>query len=81
VEERLHRELCQCWRRAGPREGLAQGAISAKAADLIKALDVRQLQPTAEQLAQVTACTDLAQLDRWFERSLTAATAAEVFGD
>jgi len=68
-------------REEGREEGLAQGAISAKAADLIKALDVRQLQPTVEQLAQVTACTDLAQLDRWFERSLTAATAAEVFGD
>jgi hypothetical protein len=33
------------------------------------------------QLAQVTASTDLGQLDRWFERSLTAATAAEVFRD
>ena len=65
----------------GREEGLAQGAISAKAAAVIKVLDVRQLQPTAQQLAQVTACTDLAQLDRWFERSLTALTATEVFKD
>jgi hypothetical protein len=63
----------------GIEQGLAQGAISAKAAAIIKALDVRQLQPTAQQLAQVTESTDLDQLDRWFERSLTAATAAEVF--
>jgi hypothetical protein len=26
-------------------------------------------------------CTDLAKLDRWFELSLTAETAAEVFRD
>jgi predicted transposase YdaD len=65
----------------GIEQGLAQGAISAKAAAIIKALDVRQLQPTAQQLAQVTESTDLDQLDRWFERSLTAATAAEVFRD
>jgi hypothetical protein len=61
--------------------GIEQGAISAKAADIIKVLDVRGLQPSEQQLAQVTECTDLAQLDSWFERSLTAASAAEVFRD
>ena len=34
-----------------------------------------------EQRTQVNASTDLAQLDVWFERSLTAATAAKVFTD
>jgi hypothetical protein len=29
----------------------------------------------------VAHCADLAKLDRWFERSLTAETAAEVFSD
>jgi hypothetical protein len=50
-------------------------------ADLVKVLDVRQLRPSAEQLTHATACTDLAQLDRWFGRSLTAASADEVFLD
>jgi hypothetical protein len=68
-------------REEGREEGLAQGVISGKAGAIVKVLDVRQLQPTAEQLALVTACADLGQLDRWFERSLTAATAAEVFRD
>jgi hypothetical protein len=36
---------------------------------------------TREQRARVGASTDLAQLDLWFERSLTAATAAGVFSD
>jgi hypothetical protein len=65
----------------GREEGLALGAISARADDIIKALDVRRLRPTAQQRAQVSACTDLDQLNRWFELSLTAATAADVFGD
>jgi hypothetical protein len=29
----------------------------------------------------VTACTDAAQLDLWFDRAITASTAAEVFAD
>jgi hypothetical protein len=66
-------------------EGLAKGrelgAVSAKIADILKVLGARDLHPTKKQLAQVAACADLATLDRWFDRSLTAATAAEVFGD
>jgi hypothetical protein len=29
----------------------------------------------------VAHCTDLAELDRWFERSLSAESAADVFKD
>jgi hypothetical protein len=65
----------------GIEQGREEGLASGKAGAIVKVLDVRQLQPATEQLAQVSACTDLAQLDRWFERSLTAATAAEVFRD
>jgi hypothetical protein len=62
-------------------EGEAKGAIAAKIADIMKVLGVRDLRPTKKQLARMAACTDLPTLDRWFERSLTAATAAEVFAD
>jgi hypothetical protein len=65
----------------GREQGLEQGAIRAKAEAILKVLDVRQLDPTQTQRDQVTVATDLAQLDRWFDRSLTAATAAEVFAD
>jgi hypothetical protein len=34
---------------------------------------------TTEQGAQI--CTDRDHLDRWFDRALTAATAADVFMD
>jgi hypothetical protein len=62
-------------------EGLAKGLVQAKVTDLMKVLAVRDLHPTKKQLARVAECTDLARLDRWFDRSLTAASAAEVFAD
>jgi hypothetical protein len=65
----------------GREQGLEQGHVRAKREDVLKVLDLRHLRPTREQRARVDASTDLAQLDRWLERSLTAATAAEVFGD
>jgi hypothetical protein len=62
-------------------QGRAEGAIGAKIADVMKVLGVRDLHPTKKQLARMAACTDLATLNRWFDRSLTAANAAEVFAD
>ena len=44
-------------------------------------LNARDLKPTKGQRGQINAATDLAQLDRWFDRALTAGTAAEVFAD
>ena len=58
-----------------------RGRVATKRKDVLKVLDVRRLSPTESQRAQVEASTDLAQLDQWFERSLTAATAADVFKD
>jgi len=57
------------------------GLEQAKAEYVLKALDKRGLDLTAAQREQVSACTDLAQLDRWFDRALTAATTADVFSD
>jgi hypothetical protein len=48
---------------------------------VLKVLDLRHLAPSEEQRARVGSSIDLVQLDLWFERSLTAKTAAEVFGD
>lgn len=65
----------------GRVQGIAEGAIRAKAEDILKILDARQLKPTRVQRGQVNETTDLVQLDRWFDRALTAATATEVFAD
>ena len=42
-------------------------------------MDSRAIEVTAEQREQVTACTDIARLDEWFDSSLTAETAADIF--
>ena len=65
----------------GLERGIVEGAIRAKAEDILKVLDARLLKPTKDQRGQVNAATDLAQLDRWFDRALIAATVAEVFAD
>ena len=65
----------------GLEKGLEQGLEQAKSEYVLKALDKRGLELTTEQREQVSACTDLAQLDRWFDRALTAATTADVFRD
>jgi hypothetical protein len=65
----------------GLEKGLEQGLEQAKSEYVLKALDKRGLELTMEQREQVSACTDLAQLDQWFDRALTAATTADVFRD
>jgi hypothetical protein len=58
-----------------------QGIAEGKAEAVLKLLDARHLAPTNEQRQQVTSCTDAVQLDLWFDRAITAGTAAEVFAD
>jgi hypothetical protein len=61
--------------------GVDQGEASTKAQDLLKVIDAHNLKPTQEQRAMVTADAGLDKLNRWFDRALTAATAADVFKD
>jgi flagellar biosynthesis/type III secretory pathway protein FliH len=68
-------------REQGIEQGLEQGAANAKAQDVLKVMDARGLRPTQEQRAKVTATAGLTRLDTWFDRALTADTAAGVFED
>jgi hypothetical protein len=63
----------------GMQQGMRQGAVQAKAEDVIKIIDARAIDVTAEQRDQVSSCSDIAQLDEWFDRALTAQTAADIF--
>jgi hypothetical protein len=65
----------------GIAEGEAKGEARGKAEAVLKLLDARHLVPSGEQRQQVASCTDTLQLDRWFDRAITAGTAAEVFAD
>jgi hypothetical protein len=63
----------------GIQQGLQQGEVKAKSEDVLKVIDSRAINLTAEQREQVTSCTDIAQLDEWFDSALTADTAADIF--
>jgi hypothetical protein len=62
-------------------QGIAEGEARGEAKAVLKLLDARGLAPTGEQRQQVLSSTDPAQLDLWFDRAITASTAAEVFAD
>jgi hypothetical protein len=58
-----------------------QGIAEGKAEAVLRLLDARHLVPSQEQRDRVTSCTDAAQLNLWFDRAITAGTAAEVFAN
>jgi hypothetical protein len=62
-------------------EGKAEGIAEGEAKVLLRLLAAKHLDPSAEQQARVTSCTDVAQLERWIDRVITATTATEVFAD
>jgi hypothetical protein len=62
-------------------QGMAEGEAKGEAKALLRLLAARGLAPSEAQRNQVTTCTDSVQLDLWFDRAVTAATAAEVFAD
>jgi hypothetical protein len=65
----------------GIEQGIERGAVADAADKLLRLLDGRGLQPTDAQRAQVTASTDMPQLNLWFDRAINAETAADVFKD
>jgi hypothetical protein len=62
-------------------QGMAEGEAKGEAKALLRLLAARGLAPSEAQRSLVASCTDPAQLDIWFDRAITAATAAEVFAD
>jgi hypothetical protein len=60
---------------------MAEGEAKGEAKALLRLLAARGLAPSEAQRSLVASCTDPAQLDIWFDRAITAVTAAEVFAD
>jgi hypothetical protein len=63
----------------GMQQGLEKGEVKAKSEDVLKIIDARGIDVTAEQREWVSSCADIAQLDEWFDSALTAETAAAIF--
>jgi hypothetical protein len=74
-------DFIESYVQVGIEQGIERGAVADAAEKLLKVLDVRGLNPTDAQRAQVAGSSDLAQLNKWFDRAITATTAADVFKD
>jgi hypothetical protein len=59
--------------------GEARGEAIGKAQAIVKILASRLIELSPPQRDQLTSCTDLAQLDQWLDRALTATTAGDLF--
>jgi len=63
----------------GKAEGEALGEVRGEAKLLLKQLRFKGFVVSPELAARVESCGDIAQLDRWAERVLTASTLDDVF--
>lgn len=61
----------------GRLEGQLEARLEATRAHLRRILDRRQLAPTRAEDARIEACTDLATLERWLDRAVTAPRVAD----
>jgi hypothetical protein len=59
----------------GKAKGLAEGEIEA----LLTVLDARGLTVSGEARARITSCTDLAQVEEWIRRAVTATSLDDLF--
>jgi hypothetical protein len=60
-------------------EGEKKGKAEGEAQALLRVLDRRGLSISAEQRERVLACADLATLEAWLDRAVTAESTEEVF--
>jgi hypothetical protein len=65
----------------GEVKGKVEGNVKGKVEAVLRLLDARGLPPSPEQRERVASGSDSVQLDLWFDRAVTAATAAAVFAD
>lgn len=63
----------------GYAKGKTDGFTEAKAAAVLAILAARGLAVSNEARTRIEACTDVATLDRWITRALTAAESEELF--
>jgi hypothetical protein len=65
----------------GKAEGIAEGIAEGEARAILRVLKSRGLRPTLAQRELIESCDDVAQLDAWCDRALTATTVAMLFED
>ncbi|MCY1073170.1 hypothetical protein [Archangium lansingense] len=64
----------------GLKQGLEQGRAQGQAEGVLRILAARGILVDEQVRQRMLTCTDMAILDRWFDRALTATTLSEVLG-
>ncbi|WP_394831120.1 hypothetical protein LVJ94_31875 [Pendulispora rubella] len=62
-------------------EDIAEAEAKAEARAVLTVLSTRKLPVSDDVRAKILACTDLAVLERWLQRAVTASNAEEVVSD
>ena len=65
----------------GREEGMAEGRVEGRAHSLLAVLAARGLEVPEDVRARIVACPDVARLDTWLARAVSAVSAAEVVRD
>ncbi|MEU1030947.1 hypothetical protein ABZ402_19750 [Streptomyces mirabilis] len=60
-------------------EGIAEGEAKGEATLILRVLEKHAVEIPEDVRERITSCTDLDTLTLWFDRSLTATTAEELF--
>ncbi|WP_437971181.1 hypothetical protein WMF04_18635 [Sorangium sp. So ce260] len=71
-------EFARSYVAKGREEGIREGALKAKAHDVLAFLEARGLEVPADVRERVLASTDIAELDRWIRRAAVVSDAREL---
>jgi predicted transposase YdaD len=74
-------ELIEQGIQRGLERGREEGLTRGRAEDVLRILTARGVHVDEAARQRILACTDVATLDRWFDRSLNATTLSEVMDD
>jgi predicted transposase/invertase (TIGR01784 family) len=70
--------MAERWKQEGEARGEARGEAKGKAEAILAVLAARGIDVSEDWRGQVLACPDVATLNRWLERAVTAASTAEI---
>jgi flagellar biosynthesis/type III secretory pathway protein FliH len=65
----------------GLAQGHEQGLLRGRTEAVLRILSARRVQVGEEAQQRILACTDMATLDRWFDKSLNATRLSDVLED
>ncbi|GAA3814549.1 hypothetical protein GCM10022403_055160 [Streptomyces coacervatus] len=65
----------------GKAEGKTEGQVEDRASLVLRVLEKRSIPVPEAARERITSCTDLDTLALWFDRSLTATTAEDLFAE